>query len=465
MCGTVSGIAERAGRHERADPLVVVVQLIAQHLGEVLVALRRTLVLGARRAHAHRGARVAHGPVQRVVGLDDQPARDRVLLLERLADGVDRPARDAGRVEVGEPRLRRAGVEDLLQLGEQGDLVALARGEGAVLLAVGPLRVPEDRGQPLPELLLGAAHDDPGVGGLEDLERHQRRVRGVAGAVRGEVGVERPDPGVGEHRDRGVVQRHVAVHADAVAPRGVDAGQQRDRRDHAAGVVDHRQAGLGGRAVGLAGDVHPAAEALQDVVVAGLLAPRPGHPEARQRAAHDGRVEVLEVVVGDLDLLGHVAAQVAVDRVGLAHEVLEDRAALGGGQVERQRALVAVEDLEEQRVLALGVRGHVAAHVAARRRLLDLDHLGAEVGEVHASPGAGAVLLDGDDADVLQRQTLGHAGFPSVRSPISVDHRGLGGPGLVRREAVGRRGELDAVDDAVVRGQPARAPRPGCRTA
>ena len=73
-------------------------------------------------------------------------------------------------------------------------------------------------------------------------------------------------------------------------------------------------------------------------------------------------------------------------------------------QIEREALLVAVERLEEERVLALLEGRHVAADVAAGGRVLDLDHLGAEVGELESAPRAGAELLDGEDADVSQRQ-------------------------------------------------------------
>ena len=55
-------------------------------------------------------------------------------------------------------------------------------------------------------------------------------------------------------------------------------------------------------------------------------------------------------------------------------------------------------------MLALLEGRDVAADVAAGGRVLDLDHLGAEVGELERAPGTGAELLDGDDADVSQRQ-------------------------------------------------------------
>ena len=71
-------------------------------------------------------------------------------------------------------------------------------------------------------------------------------------------------------------------------------------------------------------------------------------------------------------------------------------------EVERDAPLVAVEGLEEERVLALLVRRHVAADVAARGRVFDLDHLGAEVGELQRRPRTGAVLLDREHADVCE---------------------------------------------------------------
>jgi hypothetical protein len=49
------------------------------------------------------------------------------------------------------------------------------------------------------------------------------------------------------------------------------------------------------------------------------------------------------------------------------------------------------------------------ADVAAVLEVLDLDDLGAEIGEVLRAEGTGAVLLDGDDPDAGERQA--HAGF------------------------------------------------------
>ena len=282
--------------------------------------------------------------------------------------------------------------------------VAVAeRREAGVLGEVGAL---EHDGEPLPELLLGAPHDEPAVGRLERLERHERRVGRVVRARRRVALGEVPRRGVGQQAHRGVVERQVAVGADAVAARGVDAGEQGDRGDEPAAVVHERQARLLRRAAGLPGERHPAAERLQHVVVAGLAGARTGHAEAGQRAADDPRVDVGQVGVPDAELRRDVAAQVGVDGVGAADQVVEHLAPGVGPDVEQHRRLVLVERLEEQRVAVLRVRRDVAPDVAARRRVLDLDDLGPELGEVHRPERPGAVLLERDDPDVLERLHL-----------------------------------------------------------
>ena len=70
------------------------------------------------------------------------------------------------------------------------------------------------------------------------------------------------------------------VAAHAVAARAPDAGHDPQRGHVAAGVVDQREARLGRRAVGIAGEAHPARHRLEHVVVgrlgrAGPVIPNP----------------------------------------------------------------------------------------------------------------------------------------------------------------------------------------------
>ena len=79
--------------------------------------------------------------------------------------------------------------------------------------------------------------------------------------------------------------------------------------------------------------------------------------------------------------------QVAEHRVGPAHEVFEHRSPGVGAQVEADAALAPIERFEEQAVFALGEGRHVAPDVAAGARILDLDDIGAQIGELQTAEG------------------------------------------------------------------------------
>src|SRR5207302_8056919 len=135
--------------------------------------------------------------------------------------------------------------------------------------------------------------------------------------------------------------------------------------------------------------------------------------EARQRAADDRRVRVLQRGVRQAEAGRKIAAQVVVDGVGDAGEIAQDGLALGVGEVEGERLLAAVERLEVKRIAVGGVGADLAGDVAADGRILDLDDLGAEVGQDLRAERPGAELRHGQHAQPLQHRP-GHAGyFPS----------------------------------------------------
>ena len=123
-------------------------------------------------------------------------------------------------------------------------------------------------------------------------------------ARRHEPAARRPGAEYMSSCEGGLVERDVAVAADAVAARAPEAREQRDRGDVAAREIDEREPAAGRRPVGLAGEAHPARERLHQVVVGRLGRARPGHPEARERAADDPRVDVLQVRVAEAELGG-----------------------------------------------------------------------------------------------------------------------------------------------------------------
>ena len=226
---------------------------------------------------------------------------------------------------------------------------------------------------------------------------------GIGDALGLPFAVERPDGEVGKHAHRGVEEGDVDVAAYA-RPLGVEeTDHEPDHARIAAREVDDAHAALAGWSVGLAGDPHVARVALDQVVEAGLARPGPGGPEAAEGAADDARIHVLELGVGEPEPGGQIAPHVVEDGVGDLHEIVENGAARRVLEIEGERLLAAIERLEVERVLLVQVGRHVAGAVAAHRGILDLDHLGAQVGEDLRAEGAGSELGDGEDADAVER--------------------------------------------------------------
>ena len=141
--------------------------------------------------------------------------------------------------------------------------------------------------------------------------------------------------------------------------------------------------------------------------------------------AHDARVDLAQRIVGQAERGGLVAAQVVEQPVRAAREVAQHRAPAVAAQVERDRALVAVEGLEELAVArAEEVRADVAPDVAALAQVLDLDHLGAEIGEVDAARRAGAVLLDREDAQAVEGKPHRHGSDCTIVRTITGGRHG-----------------------------------------
>ena len=292
-----------------------------------------------------------------------------------------------------------------------------ARGGVGEARVAGEVRALDHLAERAVEGLLVAHHEDVSVRRREHLRGHQAGVRRARQPLRLIAAREVPGRHVVQHPQPDLVEREIDVGALARALRLLHPGQQRERRRVARRPVDDGDAGARRRAARLAGDRHVAELRLDQVVEGRLARPRSAGPVAAQRAADDARVAMAQLLVGEPQPRRTVAAQVAEQRVRHLDEVAEDRAALGRPQVQCEAALAAVERLEEEAVLLLGVRRHVASHVAADGRILDLDDVRAEVGEVQRRERPGPVLGDRDHAQPLERPSphlvCAHAASPS----------------------------------------------------
>src|SRR5439155_245451 len=164
------------------------------------------------------------------------------------------------------------------------------------------------------------------------------------------------------------------------------------------------------------------------VVVARVGGARTGAAEAGERTADDLRVHGRERGVVEAELPRQIAAHVVVDGVHARDQAMEQVAALGRAEIQRDAARAAVERLVVEAV-APGrvVEGrHGARLVAARGRVLHLDDLGAQVGEKHEAVRPRPELREGEDADAVERErAVDTHGAMLLHSPRPFNRRRL----------------------------------------
>ena len=176
-----------------------------------------------------------------------------------------------------------------------------------------------------------------------------------------------------------VHHRHLHVLAVARAIGLVQRRQEADRQMQSrAGIADLRTRDER-RAIRHTCRAHRPAHRLGDVLVGLELGIGPGGTKALDRAHHDLRVDLMDLLPGEAEPVQHAGAEVLHDDVALLQEVDEHSLALLRFHVHRDRPLVAVEHGE---IKAVGVR-HVAQLAAGRiaLRRLELDDVRAHPGE------------------------------------------------------------------------------------
>ena len=210
---------------------------------------------------------------------------------------------------------------------------------------------------------------------LGDQVLHDREHALVEGGV-DHLAPARPFPVVQGHHD---------------ADDGVQGGQ----------AVADGDAGPGRRAVGLAGDIAQAAHGLADESVAGPLRIGAGLAEARHPGHDQPGVAGSQGVIAHAPLFQGTGAEVLDEDVRLVDEGQGQLPAFRLAQVEGHRALVAPDHGPPGRQ-ALGQGPAPLAHGIALARVLDLDHVRAEVAKDLPAEGPGDEGSHFDDPEVGQ---------------------------------------------------------------
>ncbi len=145
---------------------------------------------------------------------------------------------------------------------------------------------------------------------------------------------------------------------------------------------------------------------LDDLAERDVVTVRPTVAEARHRDHHQPRVDRGEGLVGQPEVTHDPPAEVLDHDIGPRHQFLQHLAAALEPQVERDRPLVTVDLVEPAANVPRVGRGRLVArreaeHVGPHTRL-DLDDVGAKVGEEHGAVGPGHDLGLVQHADAVE---------------------------------------------------------------
>ena len=168
-------------------------------------------------------------------------------------------------------------------------------------------------------------------------------------------------------------------------------------------LVDDGRADRGGAAARRAGDADQAGPGLHQDVLAGLQRHRTGRAEAGGRCEDDVGVDRAEFRLAEAELAEDAGAEILHHHVGAGDQPTGDLTAFLALQVDADRALVAVgAEIEAADPLAEDVGAGPAPFMRAIDRL-DLDHVGAHVGQILRARRTLQEVAKADDANSVEQ--------------------------------------------------------------
>src|SRR5439155_12338976 len=150
-------------------------------------------------------------------------------------------------------------------------------------------------------------------------------------------------------------------------------------------------------------DAHDATAPLNDEVVTGQVAVRPGLAVAGDRAVDQPGIQRLEVVVPEAELCQLADLELVDQYITDARQPPNDLLASGGLEIDREALLIAV-GTEIIGTLPTNKRRSPGAGVIARARPFYLDHLSSEVAEEHGTERPGQDAGEIENAKTCERR-------------------------------------------------------------
>ncbi len=235
---------------------------------------------------------------------------------------------------------------------------------------------------------------------------------------------EQPVLHVAAVRPQAVLQQRGLRHATSPGSFAtVQCGHDRGIQSRRGGVVAH--AGHRADRFGLRRGPHhvhqPSARPVGGRIEAGAGRLRSRLAVGRDRAVDQPRIDRQQVGGGDLQALAHRRREVGDEDVGRADQPIEDGEALGVLEIDRQALLVAGCELPPVVGGLAGDRNRCAPRIAGARRL-ELDHLGAEIGEDRGRRGPRDPARAVDDFQAV-KYSVRHRVLPLLEPPHPEERR------------------------------------------
>ncbi len=133
-----------------------------------------------------------------------------------------------------------------------------------------------------------------------------------------------------------------------------------------------------------------------------------------QRAIDEARIFRRQIGIAAAEPLHGAGRVVFQNDVGGLRQAMEQRASFVGLQIDRQAALVAIEGRKESGGKAVEPAGVIAGHG------LDLDHVGAEIGEDEPRRRAHDGMAELEHANAGKRQAGASNLVPARSLPCSI---------------------------------------------
>src|SRR5262249_46729324 len=218
--------------------------------------------------------------------------------------------------------------------------------------------------------------------------------------------------------------QHADLHVDAVARALAleQRAQDAERQQRRAVLVDDRGADRGRRLIGAARDRGQAGHAFHEQILPRPVGVAAGLAVTGRRDVDQPRVDRFRRLPVETVARHDTGAEILDEHVGALDEPPRDGTAVRMLEVEGETALVAMREQEEDAHAVLeeiGPRPVALPQAAARR--LDLDDVGAEVGEELHTRRSEQELCERDDGDARQdreRRPLVH--YTSTRLRMCV---------------------------------------------